>query len=224
MKNLISIITLAMAAILAFTSCSKELEGISISPENVTMKVGETRTLKVNYKPDNADDQPAVVWAISDTNIATISNGKVTTMKAGVVVITATAGEFTANCYITVENDTPIEGTSNVSLIGTFLGTNWDKDYMLAEVETNVYVIKHVTLTETDKFKIRFDTSWDVNRGPAIENMAVELNQGFAVIEHGKDVIPHLNGTFDIWYNKVKEQMAVTAKDGQPVWADQSTR
>ena len=49
------------------------------------MKVGETRTLKVNYKPDNADDKPAVVWAISDTNIATISNGNVTTMKAGVV-------------------------------------------------------------------------------------------------------------------------------------------
>lgn len=214
MKNLISIITLAMAAVLAFTSCSKELEGISINPESVTMKVGETRTLKVNYKPDNADDKPAVVWAISDTNIATISNGKVTTMKAGVVVVTATAGEFTANCYITVENDTPIEGTSNVSLIGTFLGTNWDRDYKLAEVETGIYVIKHVTLVDTDKFKIRYDNSWDVNRGGTF----VEIGKGFAVVQDGDDVIPGLNGTYDIWYNHEKEQMAVVAKDGTPVW------
>ncbi len=220
MKKLFSIITIAVVAVIAFASCSKSLEGISIDPASTTMKVGETRTLTVVYNPEKASDKPAVVWATSDTNIAVVSNGKVTTMKAGAVIITATAGDFTANCYITVENDTPIEGTSNVSLIGTFLGTNWNKDYMLAEVEPNVYVIKHVTLIDTDKFKIRFDGSWDVNRGPAVENMAVELNQGFAVVEHGKDVIPHLNGTYDIWYNKTKEQMAVVVKDGQPVWAD----
>ncbi len=219
MKSLISIISLALAAIVAFTSCSKELEGISINPESVTMKVGETRTLKINCTPDGAD-KPAVTWTSSDTNIAVVSKGKVTTMRAGAVVITATAGEFTASCNITVENDTPIEGTSNISLIGTFLGTNWDVDYQLAEVETNVYVIKHVTLTDTDKFKIRFNGNWDVNRGTEVENFDVELNKGFAVVEHGKDVIPHWNGTYDIWYNQAKEQMAVVEKDGQPVWAD----
>lgn len=32
MKSIISIISLAMAAIVAFTSCSKELEGISSVP------------------------------------------------------------------------------------------------------------------------------------------------------------------------------------------------
>jgi len=210
----------AVAVAIGFVSCSKSLESISIDPSSTTMKVGETRALTVVYNPEKASDKPTVAWTTSDPNIAVVSNGYVTTMKAGSVVITATAGDFTANCRITVENDVPIEGTSNVSLIGTFLGTNWDVDYKLAEVETNVFVIKHVTLTDTDKFKIRFDDSWDVNRGPAVENYEVELNKGFAVVEHGKDVLPHLNGTYDIWYNKDKEQMAVVAKDGQPVWAD----
>ena len=146
--------------------------------------------------------------------MATVANGKVTTFRAGEVVITAAAGEFTAECHITVENDVPVEGTSNVSLIGTFLGTYWDVDYKLAEVETGVYVIKHVTLVDTDKFKIRNDNSWDVNRGGTF----VELSRGFAVVQDGDNVMPGLNGTYDIWYNQEREQMAVVAKDGTPVW------
>lgn len=222
MKSIFSITSIAMAAVLAFTSCGKDidLDSISITPETTTIKVGEPLTLKVKYNPDDADNKPTAVWTSSDSTIAIVTKGNVTTMKAGEVTITATAGEFTATCHLTVENDTPIEGTSNVSLIGTFLGTNWNVDYKLAEVETNIYVIKHVTLTYPDKFKIRFNNNWDVNRGADVENMPVELNQGFAVVEHGKDVIPHLNGTYDIWYNKAKEQMAVVTRDGQPIWAN----
>ena len=216
MKKIISIISIAAAAAMAFASCSKTLESISIDPASTTMKVGETRTLAVVYNPDNASDKPAVVWSTSDTSVAVVTDGKVTTMKAGAVMITATAGEFTANCYITVENDTPIEGTSNISLIGTFLGTDWDQDLQLAEVEPNIYVVKHVTLITTDKLKLRYDNNWDVNRGGDF----VELNKGFAAVEHGHDVIPGMNGTFDIWYNKTIEQIAVVTKDGQPIWED----
>lgn len=200
-------------------SCSKEeenaaLEGITITPASAVVKVGDPLTLTVVYSPENAAEKPSVVWSGSDTNVAVVANGKVTTMKAGAVIITATAGGFSAKCTLTVENDVPIEGTSDYSLIGTFLGNNWDKDYKLAEVETNVFVIKHVTLVSTDKFKIRYDGSWDVNRGGTF----VELGKGFAAIEHGDDVIPGLNGTYDIWYHKDKDMMAVVVKDGTPVW------
>ena len=202
-----------------FTSCGKEdekapLQGISITPASPVVKVGEPLTLTVVYNPENAADKPAAVWATSDSTVATVANGKVTTLRAGEVVITAAAGAFTAECHITVENDVPIEGTSNVSLVGTFFGTYWDMDLKLDEVETGVYVIKHVTLIDTDKFKIRYDNNWEVNRGGTF----VELNRGFAVVQNGDDVIPGLNGTYDIWYNHESEQMAVVAKDGTPIW------
>ena len=205
--------TIIIAAI-ALVSCSKSLESISIDPESATMKVGETRTLSVNYNPAKASNKPEVVWTSSNTSIATVSNGVVTTTKAGTVVITATAGEFTATCSITVENDVPIVGDSKYSLIGTFLGTDWHTDYNLAEIETNIYVVRHVTLIDTDKFKVRYNGSWDSNRGGTF----IELGKGFAVTEHGEDIIPGLNGTYDIWYNKTKEQMAVVVKDGTPIW------
>lgn len=219
MKKKITILAIVAIAAVAFVSCNKEdetgpLQGISIDPASATVAVGTPLTLKVVYNPKNADEKPQAVWSCSDTILAVVANGVVTSKMAGEVVVTATAGEFTAECQITIENDVPIEGTSNVSLIGTFLGDNWNKDYMLAEVEPGVYVIKHVTLTEGDKFKIRFDKSWDFNRGGTF----VELGKGFAVEEHGADVRPYLIGTFDIWYNKEKEQMAVTVKDGTPVW------
>ena len=219
MKKKISILAIAAVAALAFVSCSKEegtapLQGISIAPDSTSVKVGSPLTLRVVYNPKNAAEKPQAIWSCSDTILAVVANGKVTSMKAGEVAITATAGEFSAKCKVTIENDVPIEGTSNVSLIGTILGDNWNKDYMLAEAESGVYVIRHVTLTDGNKFKIRFDKSWDFNRGGTF----VELGKGFAVEEHGADIRPYLNGTFDIWYNKGKEQMAVTVKDGKPVW------
>ena len=222
MKKENSILAILAIAAIAFVSCNKDdetgpLQGISIDPASATVAVGTPLTLKVVYNPKNADEKPQAVWSCSDTILAVVANGKVTSMRAGEVVITATAGEFSANCKVTIENDVPIEGTSNVSLVGTFLGNGedgWDMDYMLAEVESGVYVIRHVTLTEGDKFKIRFDKSWDFNRGGTF----VELGKGFAVVEHGDNIRPYLNGTFDIWYNKEKEQMAVTVKDGTPAW------
>lgn len=224
MKKFISIFAIAAVAALAFVSCSKEkeegtapLQGISIAPDSTSVKVGSPLTLKVVYNPKNAAEKPEAAWNSSDTTLAVVVNGEVTSMRAGEVVITATAGEFSANCKVTIENDVPIEGNSNVSLVGTFLGNGengWDMDYMLAEVESGVYVIKHVTLTDGNRFKIRINKSWTNNRGGTF----VELGKGFAVKQDGKDIRPGLNGTFDIWYNQVKEQMAITVKDGTPVW------
>lgn len=219
MKKFISILAIAAAAALAFVSCNKEektapLQGISIDPASATVAVGTPLTLKLVYVPSNAAEKPEAVWSSSDATLAVVVNGEVNAMKAGHVVITATAGEFTAECQVAIVNDEPVQGNSNISLIGTILGTNWDTDYKLAEAETGIYVIKHVTLIDTDKFKIRFDNNWDVNRGGTF----AELGKGFAVVADGADILPGLNGTFDIWYNSGKEQMAVVAKDDTPAW------
>ena len=109
----------------------------------------------------------------------------------------------------------PTEGTSDWSLIGAVLGSNWDKDYKLAASGDN-FVIKNVKLAAADEFKIRFQGAWDANRGGAF----AELGKGFAVENNGANIKPGLDGFYDIWYNPAVEQMAVCAKDAAPAWSE----
>lgn len=58
----------------------------------------------------------AVVWSSSDEKVATVKDGVVTPKAAGTATITATVGNFTATCKVTVvdENTTPSTGFVDV--------------------------------------------------------------------------------------------------------------
>jgi hypothetical protein len=56
------------------------------------------------------------------------------------------------------------------SLIGTLDGTSWDKDFDLENVSGSTWVIKGVTLTASDEFKIRADHDWAKSVGGPEEN------------------------------------------------------
>ena len=80
------------------------VESITLDKTSLTMKVGETATLKATVKPDDATDK-TVTWSSADKSIATVDKtGKVTAVKEGETVITATAGDKTASCKVTVNN------------------------------------------------------------------------------------------------------------------------
>jgi len=69
-----------------------------------TLKENETVKLTATVKPNDATD-PSVSWASDKPNVATVdNNGIVTAVSEGVATITATAGEMTATCTITVSN------------------------------------------------------------------------------------------------------------------------
>ena len=51
------------------------------------------------------------------------------------------------------------------SLIGTLDGSSWDKDFDMANVSGDTWIIRNVTVTASDEFKIRADHSWDTNVG-----------------------------------------------------------
>lgn len=80
-----------------------EVESIEISPSALTMtEKGETVQLTAEITPENATD-PQVIWASSDEMVATVtSEGLVTAVAEGKATITATAGEKTASCEVTV--------------------------------------------------------------------------------------------------------------------------
>lgn len=79
------------------------VSGISLDPAELTLDEGESKSITVVISPSNASDQE-VSWESSDASIATVEGGKVTGVKAGIAVITATTkdGGKTASCTITV--------------------------------------------------------------------------------------------------------------------------
>ena len=63
------------------------------------LSIGGTSTITPTLTPANTTDQ--VVWETSDSNVATVVNGVVTTVGVGLTTITATCGEQTASCVVT---------------------------------------------------------------------------------------------------------------------------
>ena len=64
---------------------------ITITGGNISLKVGETKTLKVTISPSNATNKK-ITWKSSNTKIATVnSSGLVTAKAVGKATITATA-------------------------------------------------------------------------------------------------------------------------------------
>ena len=107
MKNvfkLLSILLLVNGVL--FTSCKKEKEvtGVSLSQQTLTMEVGDKVTLKAEVAPSDAKDK-AVTWESSDEAKATVDvNGNVTAKAIGKTTITVKTkeGGFTAQCNVTV--------------------------------------------------------------------------------------------------------------------------
>ena len=75
--------------------------GVIMSQSTATVIEGDTLILTATVTPADADEQ-AVTWETSDTTIATVENGVVTTYVPGKVTITARVGDRQATCTVTV--------------------------------------------------------------------------------------------------------------------------
>ncbi|MBR5399921.1 MAG: Ig-like domain-containing protein [Bacteroidales bacterium] len=94
-KNAVCKITVKKPAI-AVTS-------IELDKTDITLDAGETSTIKATVKPDNATVK-TITWTSSKPTVATVDgNGKVTGLDNGTTNITATCGDKTAICKVTVK-------------------------------------------------------------------------------------------------------------------------
>jgi uncharacterized protein (TIGR02145 family) len=91
------------------------VEGVELNETADTLTVGETLTLMATVLPANATN-PAVTWASSDDDVATVADGLVTAKAAGTAIITVTTqdGEKTATRTLTVK--TAIVAVESVEL------------------------------------------------------------------------------------------------------------
>ena len=90
----------------------KPAESITLSDTSVIMKNGASKTLTATLTGLTGN----VTWASSNTDVADIADGVITTKAAGNTTITATLGSVTASCYVGVtDNLGSVEEPFNVS-------------------------------------------------------------------------------------------------------------
>ena len=78
------------------------VDSVELDEEEITIYIGETKTLTATVKPENASDKK-VTWKSSAEEIASVDqNGVVTANGAGSATITAKAGDKEATCKVTV--------------------------------------------------------------------------------------------------------------------------
>ena len=76
---------------------------ISINVQDIILIVGQKETLKATITPENTTDK-SVSWSSGDMDIATVAaDGTVTAVSVGSTSITATCGEVSASCEVTVK-------------------------------------------------------------------------------------------------------------------------
>ena len=80
---------------------ASELNAITLDAESLVMSVGESAKLTASANPWNYE-LGQVTWTSSDDAVASVADGKVTANGEGTAVITASVGDLTAECTVSV--------------------------------------------------------------------------------------------------------------------------
>ena len=136
-----------------------DVTGVTLSPTEASLIVGETTTLTPTVAPATATDM-TVTWTTSDDAVATVSDGVVTAVGAGTATITVTAtngtadtsDDKTATCTVTVSYPT-YDLTANPGADGEYWATFYsDASNYEASEGTKVFAVNltdaEITMTE----------------------------------------------------------------------------
>ena len=141
------------------------VSGVSLDKTSVALKEGDTAVLTATVTPDDADNK-AVSWSSSNTDVATVTNGTVTAVKAGSAKITVTTedGGKTAVCTVTVTCKHELKKTDAVEAtcgkdgsIEFYTCSKCEKKFADAEAKTEVtdVVVPASKLLPTDRWSYR---------------------------------------------------------------------
>ena len=85
--------------------------GVTLDKSALSLTPGKSETLTATVAPNDATNQ-TVTWSSNNSDVATVTDGKVTAVKAGTATITVTTadGNKTASCNVTVTQ--PVTGVT----------------------------------------------------------------------------------------------------------------
>ena len=142
------------------------VSSIELSQTSVQLRVGESVTLIATVKPDDATDK-TVKWTSLNEKVAKVdANGVVTALLEGNVLITASSGDKTATCSVTVVS-------ANFHPNGEYLAFTGLNDESSISYETSHRRIEYSYDTQTWY-------SWD-------SSLTITLSTGIKLYVRGKD-------------------------------------
>ncbi|MBO7487641.1 MAG: Ig-like domain-containing protein, partial [Bacteroidales bacterium] len=119
------------------------VESITLDRLSVTIEEGQTTTLVATVVPDDATDK-TILWNSSNIDIVTVDNGLVTSVSEGTATVTATAGDKSASCTVTVKKQ--VIAITSVTLDRTTLNlTKGSSESLVATVKPDDATDKTVT-------------------------------------------------------------------------------
>ena len=213
-KLLLAMLACATLSV-AFTACNNQNESTSSSDSSVatsvsgnitlnkttaTMDLYETMTLTATLEGVTGD----VVWSSSDPTKATVENGVVTSIAAGEVTVTATVGEVSATCVVTIASSGQVPvlsiGDESMNLTQgsdftitpalTYKGQAVEATYTYASTAPTVATVENgvivavgsgsTTITVTASY-LGFQTSKQINV-TVMANVSFETNENEVVL------------------------------------------
>ena len=101
-------------------STTVSVQGVTLSTNTLSMKVGGTTTLTANIRPSNATNKN-VTWSTNNSTVASVNNGVVTANAKGQATIRVTTedGNYSDTCIVTVS-----ETVTTISVTGVTLNSH----------------------------------------------------------------------------------------------------
>lgn len=98
-------------------STTVSVQGVTLSTNTLSMKVGGTANLTANIRPTNATNQN-VTWTTNNNAVATVNNGVVTANSTGQATIRVITedGNYSDSCIVTVSETTTTTSVTGVTL------------------------------------------------------------------------------------------------------------
>ena len=182
-------------------------KGISLNYETLELAVGKTVALKVTFNSDFTNKN--ITWESSNTAVATVSGGVVTTLSVGETDIKATSeeGGYTATCHIT-----------------TYIKTETDT-YVPDSADTSIYFITEDTLSNgtydatADEYTFSLSGSYkQLYVNAPDKTIVVELNG--VTIENGTNSPIYVADSGDIEIS-AKKSTTNNIKDTRPLFTEE---
>ena len=120
--RLISILLITTLFAVSATVVSSAIKSPQLTKTSVTLKVGDTYQLYVNYATSS------ISWSSNNSKVADVKNGEITAKEAGIATITVKHGSTNLKCSVKVKDTVKADTSGAVSVI-----TYKDHTYALYE-------------------------------------------------------------------------------------------